>query len=60
MLVYIPIKPYPPVSTVIGAIARMMQHKEIRDAILESKSAAEIHEILHSEEGESFNHFLSS
>ncbi|MCH2207259.1 MAG: PTS sugar transporter subunit IIA [Lentisphaerales bacterium] len=43
---------------VIGAIARMMQHTEIRDAILNAKSAAEIHEILHSEEGESFNYFL--
>lgn len=43
---------------VIGAIARMMQHADIRDAILSSKSAAEIHEILHSEEGEAFNYFL--
>ncbi len=45
---------------VIGAIARMMQHKEIREAILNAKTAAEIHEILHSEEGESFNYFLNS
>ncbi|MCM8543041.1 MAG: PTS sugar transporter subunit IIA [Lentisphaeraceae bacterium] len=43
---------------VIGAIARMMQHADIREAILSSKSAAEIHEILHSEEGEAFNYFL--
>ena len=43
---------------VIGAIARMMQHADIRDAILSSKSAAEIHEILHSEEGDEFNYFL--
>lgn len=43
---------------VIGAIARMMQHADIREAILSSKSAAEIHEIIHSEEGEAFNYFL--
>ncbi|NQZ58688.1 MAG: PTS sugar transporter subunit IIA, partial [Lentisphaeraceae bacterium] len=45
---------------VIGAIARMMQHADIREAILSSKSAAEIHEIIHSEEGETFNYFLNS
>jgi fructose PTS system EIIBC or EIIC component len=45
---------------VIGAIARMMQHENIREAILSSKTSAEIHEILHSEEGESFNYFLKS
>jgi PTS system fructose-specific IIC component len=45
---------------VIGAIARMMQHENIRDAILNSNTSAEVHEILHSEEGESFNYFLKS
>ncbi len=45
---------------VIGAIARMMQHEEIREAILNAHTAAEIHEILHSEEGESFNYFLNN
>ncbi|MCM8531018.1 MAG: PTS sugar transporter subunit IIA, partial [Lentisphaeraceae bacterium] len=43
---------------VIGAIARMMQHTDIRDAILNASSAAEIHEIIHSEEAENFNYFL--
>ena len=45
---------------VIGAIARMMQHADIREAILGAKSAAEIHEIIHSEEAENFNYFLQS
>ena len=45
---------------VIAAIAKMVQQKEIRDAIMNSRSAAEIYEIINSEEAETFNYFLNS
>ncbi len=43
---------------VISAIAGMMQHESIRNAIFEAKTAEEIHEIIKSEEAETFNYFL--
>ena len=45
---------------VIAAIAKMVQQENIRDAIMNSRSAAEIYEIINSEEAETFNYFLNS
>ena len=45
---------------VIAAISRMMQNPEIREAIFEAKTAEQIHEIIDSEEAETFNYFVET
>ena len=43
---------------VIGALARMMRNSAIRDALFRARTAEEIHEIIQSEEAETFNYFV--
>ena len=43
---------------VISSISKIMQKKEIRNAIINAKSSAEIYEIIHSEELEDINYFI--
>lgn len=45
---------------VIAAITRMLQHEQIRDRLFAASSSEKIHEIIDSEEAETFNYFLST
>ena len=45
---------------VIAAIARMLRHKGLREAMSEAATAEELYEIIDSEEAETFNYFLET
>ena len=45
---------------VIAAITRMMSTKDIRDALFNARTAEEIHEVIDSQEAETFNYFLDA
>lgn len=45
---------------VIAAIARMLRHKGIREAMAEAATAEELYEIIDSDEAETFNYFLET
>ena len=45
---------------VIAAITRMLQHEDIREKLFAATSSEMIHEIIDSEEAETFNYFLTT
>jgi mannitol/fructose-specific phosphotransferase system IIA component (Ntr-type) len=45
---------------VIAAITRMLQHEQIRERLFAATSSEMIHEIIDSEEAETFNYFLTT
>jgi len=45
---------------VIAAITRMLQNEKIRNRLFAAQSSEEIHEIIDSEEAETFNYFLNT
>ena len=45
---------------VIAAVTRMLQHQDIREKLFAAKTSEVIHEIIDSEEADTFNYFLST
>jgi PTS system fructose-specific IIC component len=45
---------------VIAALARMMRNMRIRESLFNARTAEEIHEIIQSEEAETFNYFVET
>jgi len=44
----------------IAAITRMLQHQDIREQLFAASTSERIHEIIDSEEAETFNYFLTT